>query len=255
MLGSVSCSDYLQETSDFVNVTFTTMFPAEVRANSYGNATQIDSLVVGIYDANKNEIGRRQFHVPGLVMTIPLQLAQDQTYNFIFWAYSSSCDVYDISDLTHITMGSYGDTTTFSKVDAADVFYAVKENVTVNNNITDYPVDLFRPLTQINVGTTSNREKATLTIKNAPNTFLPFLDSVGGSQDFVFNFTDTLSGTFDIGATSYPYMAMGYLFAPNDTISVSGNMVVTDTLGQTELYDFPNITLNANSRSNIVGGF
>lgn len=112
VVGIQSCSDDLQETGD-VEVSFTATLPTDTRTRSFGKAEQVNTLVVGIFkkgvsDEHTNsggswsyyETDRKFFPISGTSIDVSLSLAQNQTYSFVFWAYDSSQNIYDIDDLT-----------------------------------------------------------------------------------------------------------------------------------------------------------
>lgn len=152
VVGIQSCSDDLQETGD-VEVSFTAMLPTDTRTRSFGKAEQVNTLVVGIFNERNTEIGRKEFAIYGTSIDVSLSLAQNQTYSFVFWAYDSSQNIYDIDDLTAIKMNTLPNPITFSEAEASDAFFATEEDITITGS-NSYPIELVRPLAQINVGTT-----------------------------------------------------------------------------------------------------
>ena len=246
--GIVSCSDDLQETGD-AEVNFIATIPA-TRTRSFGDGTSVNTLVVGIFNGS-DEIDRKSFPVNGSTVDIRLTLAQNQTYSFVFWAYNESCVIYDIANLTAIKMNCPGTPMTFEQVEATDAFFAARKDVTVTGSC-NYPVELVRPLAQINVGTTGNAAPAVFTAKGVPDTFHPFTNTVSGATDYTWNFTGTTTEKFIADDTEYNYLAMGYLFAPAKGMQVGAELTLTD--GK-ETVDFPHVEIQANRRSNIIGGF
>lgn len=127
VVGIQSCSDDLQETGD-VEVSFTAMLPTDTRTRSFGKAEQVNTLVVGIFNERNTEIGRKEFAIYGTSIDVSLSLAQNQTYSFVFWAYDSSQNIYDIDDLTAIKMNTLPNPITFSEAEASDAFFATEED-------------------------------------------------------------------------------------------------------------------------------
>ena len=246
--GMMSCSDDWQE-ADHVEVCFTATLPADAR--SFGDAEQVNTLVVGVFDERKVEIFRELFPINGTSAEVQLTLAQEQTYNFVFWAYDNSQYIYDINDLTAIIMKTQTAPITFEQAEAADAFFAVKENVTVMGN-RNYTVKMFRPLTQINVGTTGKTMQAVFTAKSAPDTFHPFTNTVSGETDYTWSFSETTTETFSVEGNTYNYLAMCYLFAPTTPKTISAELTLTD--GESSMtVEFPQVEIEANNRSNIAG--
>ena len=265
VVGIQSCSDDLQETGD-VEVSFTATLPTDTRTRSFGKAEQVNTLVVGIFkkgvsDEHTNsggswsyyETDRKFFPISGTSIDVSLSLAQNQTYSFVFWAYDSSQNIYDIDDLTAVKMNTLPNPITFSEAEASDAFFATEKDITVTGS-SSYPIELVRPLAQINVGTMGVPMQASFTAKSAPDTFHPFANTVSGETDFIWNFSDTTTETFSADGTAYNYLAMGYLFAPTTAMQIAAKLTLTDG-ENSKTVEFPKVEIEANQRSNIAGGF
>ena len=267
MAGIQSCSDNLHDVGD-VQVSFTATLPTNIRTRSFGKAEQVNTLVVGIFkkgvaDVQNNsggswnyyEIAHQSFPINGTSVNVQLTLAQEQTYSFVFWAYyyDGNQSIYDIDDLTAIEMNTLPNPTTFAQAEAADAFFATKEDITITGDCS-YPVELVRPLAQINVGTTGKLMKATFTANGAPNIFHPFTNTVSGATYYTWNFSETTTETFSADGTKYNYLAMGYLFAPTTATIISARLTLTDG-GTSQTVGFPQVEIEANQRSNIAGNF
>lgn len=265
VVGIQSCSDDLQETGD-VEVSFTATLPTDTRTRSFGKAEQVNTLVVGIFkkgvsDEHTNsggswsyyETDRKFFPISGTSIDVSLSLTQNQTYSFVFWAYDSSQNIYDIDDLTAVKMNTLPNPITFSEAEASDAFFATEKDITVTGS-SSYPIELVRPLAQINVGTTGVPMQASFTAKSAPDTFHPFANTVSGETDFIWNFSDTTTETFSADGTAYNYLAMGYLFAPTTAMQIAAKLTLTDG-ENSKTVEFPKVEIEANQRSNIAGGF
>lgn len=249
----VSCSKDLPEAGD-VEVSFTATLPAGSRTRAFGDGTSINTLVVGVFNGSV-KVDRKTFPVSGSTVDVRLTLAQNQTYDFVFWAYDENCDIYDMADLTGIRMNVQEQPVTFGQAEATDAFFAVVKDVVITGN-SSRSVELVRPLAQINVGTTGKTVAATFTVKGVPDTFHPFTNTVSGATSYTWNFTETTTGTtgetFTVDGVEYSYLAMGYLFAPAEGMRVEAELSLTDN-GQ--VTTFPQVALQANRRSNIIGRF
>ena len=253
MAGIQSCSDELHDVGN-VQVSFTATLPTDTRTRSFGKAEQVNTLVVGIFKKGY-EINRQSFPINGTSVDMQLTLAQEQTYSFVFWAYyyDDNQSIYDIDDLTAIEMNTLPNPTTFAQAEAADAFFATMKDITITGDCS-YPVELVRPLAQINVGTTGTSMQATFTASGAPNTFHPFTNTVSGAAEFTWNFSETTSETFSADGTEYNYLAMGYVFAPTTATNISAGLTLTDG-GTSKTVEFPLVEIGANQRSNIAGNF
>lgn len=265
MIGIQSCSDELHDVGD-VQVSFTAMLPTDTRTRSFGKAEQVNTLVVGIFkkgvaDVHNNsggswnyyEIDRQSFPINDTSIDVQLTLAQEQTYSFVFWAYDGNQNIYNIDDLTAIEMNTLPNPITFSEAEAADAFFATMEDITITGDCS-YPVELVRPLAQINVGTTGTPIQATFTASGAPKTFHPFTNTVSGAAEFTWNINETTTETFSADGTEYNYLAMGYVFAPTTATNISAKLTLTDG-NNSKMVEFPQVEIEANQRSNIAGNF
>ena len=265
MVGIQSCSDDWQKVGD-VQVSFTAILPTDTRTRSFGKAEQVNTLVVGIFkkgvaDVHTNsggswsyhEIDRKEFPINGTSANVQLTLAQEQTYSFIFWTYDGNQNIYNIDDLTAIEMNALPNPITFTQAEAADAFFATMGDITITGDCS-YPVELVRPLVQINVGTIGTPMQASFTAKDVPDTFHPFTNTVSGSAEFTWDFSDTTTETFSADGTTYNYLAMGYLFAPTTAIQIAAELTLTDG-ENSKTVAFPKVEIEANQRSNIAGGF
>ena len=253
MAGIQSCSDELHDVGN-VQVSFTATLPTDTRTRSFGKAEEVNTLVVGIFKKGY-EIDRQSFPINGTSVDVQLTLAQEQTYSFVFWAYyyDANQSIYDIDDLTAIEMNTLPNPTTFAQAEAADAFFATMKDITITGDCS-YPVELVRPLAQINVGTTGTSMQATFTASGAPNTFHPFTNTVSGVAEFTWNFSETITDTFSADGTEYNYLAMGYVFAPTTATNISAGLTLTDG-GTNKTVEFPLVEIGANQRSNIAGNF
>lgn len=109
---------------------------AETRA---GDATpaHIDRIVCAVYDISGNllpelggENGQTVFEVTSPVTDIPLVLVKGQQYKIVLWAQSSSCEAFDTSDLSRVTVDYSKIATVGIEAEAfskAEVFTAVTD--------------------------------------------------------------------------------------------------------------------------------
>ena len=258
MMGIQSCSDDWHDVGD-VQVNFTATLPTETRTRAFGKAEQVNTLVVGIFNEDKTEIGRKEFSITSTSADVQLTLAQEQTYSFVFWAYDGNQNIYNIKNLTAITMEMKTDEennplpVTFEQMESLDAFFATMEDITIAGNCS-YPVELVRPLAQINVGTTGTQMLATFKAKAVPDTFYPFTNTVSGAADYTWNFNETTTERFSADGTEYNYLAMGYVFAPTTATKISAELTLTEG-DNSKTVVFQQVEIKANNRSNIAGSF
>ena len=233
---------------------FTANLPSDTRTNPFGKGKQVNTLVVGVFDEQQQEIYRKDYPITGSSMNITLILAQDQTYNFVFWAYDNSLQCYNIDDLTAIRMNRISTSVTFTDVEATDAFYAIQKNVTIKGDCSR-TIELRRPLAQINIGTTGKSMQASMTAKDVPATFHPFTESVGEEiSNYTWSFSETATETFTADGKEYTYLSFGYVFAPDTPMEAAVGLTLTEG-EKSKTVEFAHIGIQANSRSNIAGNF
>lgn len=252
MAGIQSCADNGEE-ANLVEVGFTATLPNDPQSRSFGKGDYVNTLVVGVFDDQYQEIYRKLYPINGASVNITLALAQSQTYHFVFWAYDVNQNIYDISDLKSIKMNALPNPITFAQAESMDAFFAVKEQVVVMGD-KDYSIELVRPLAQINVGTTGAPMLTTFIAKDASDTFHPFINEVSGKTVYTWNFEETINKKISAGGEEYNYLAMGYVFAPTTAAKISTELTLTDG-SKSQTVEFPQVEIEANKRSNIVGRF
>lgn len=249
MIGIPACSDDTPE-QKYAEISFTATLPDDVLSRSFGDAEQVNTLMVGVFNAQKEEVERKEFVIDGTRADVCIALAQNQTYHFIFWAYNKNQNIYNLDDLTSIEM-NLPSSLTFSQAEASDAFFAAKENVNVKGD-REYRMELFRPLAQINVGTIGKVEQAAFKAKAVHNTFHPFSNTVSGEADFTWNFSETTTESFTVEGKTYNYLALAYLFAPTTRTEIAAELLLADI---SEPLEFPRVEIRANCKSNIAGKF
>lgn len=247
--GLQSCSDNLQDAGD-VKVSFIATLPTDVCTRSYGDAGQINTLVAGVF-LNDVEICRKTYLVNGNIADVQFSLAKNQSYDFVFWAYDNTQDIYDISDLTAIRMVELPDEVTFAQAESMDAFFATEKGMMVMGD-RNCLVELVRPLAQINVGTSEAVVRTSFTVKGAPDTFYPFTGIVSGETDYTWNFNETTSEVFSADGADYSYLSLSYVFAPAAAIDISVELTLTDEV-TSRTVTIPKVEIEANKRTNIAG--
>ena len=254
----LACCGLEPQVNQYTEVSFAAHIPNDTLVKSFGGNLIVDKLIVGIYTLNNGEYiesHRETFNVvPGSTTTyITLSLAKEQTYSFIFWAYHSECSVYDIKNLQAIRMqpDQIPDELTYSFIEKMDVFSGKLENVDIGAELYGtIPIEMKRPLAQLNVGTTGNPQPATFTVINSGNTYSPFTGVVSGNGTYKWNFTKTTTEKFTAAGSDYSYLAMGYLFAEMEEKQIECTLTM-----QGATVHFPAVTLQSNYKTNIAGNF
>lgn len=252
MASAFSCTNEWQE-EEVVQVSFTAALPAAARSRSFGSGSGIDRLVVGVYDENLNQILTQYEPVYGLDVDIQLTLAKNKTFHLIFWAYNSQADVYNLNDLSAISM-QRTHYASWEEAEQADAFYGIQKNFMANNYNRNTRISMSRPLAQINIGITGNPVPASFRVPQLCNTFYPLDETVyGEATTYSWSFETPTEETFEVENTTYQYLGVGYVFAPIDEPMEASLKLINE---ETEVtMEFPTIKLQANHKCNIAGSF
>lgn len=188
--------------------------------------------------------------------TATLTLLSGQTYKIAFWAQNSSCDAYDVSDLSAVRVSYEG---ALNNDETRDAFCAVQE-ITVGNNA-NQAVTLKRPFAQLNVGaqeydhlgiTKSQMVVSANSIYSQYN-ILTGEPSELVAEEVTFAAADVLTDThLTVAENDYAYLSMSYLLAKQELTNLS--FAFYDETDKTVLtLDVENVPIESNNRTNLLG--
>lgn len=247
-----SCTDKILDTQ-MGEVSFTATLTADTKV--FGEELNVDRLVVGVFipELKNIEYERFVFPIEGSSVEVKMTLPVEQSYSFIFWAYNSECQLYNIEDLTAIKMLNSAEPAMYGRMEKMDVFYAIVENLPMEENNYVYPstITLSRPLAQVNVGTTGIGIPVQFTAKGCYDTFNPFTKALSGVMDFIWRYESVTEETFNVEGKDYTYISMGYLFAPSDSAADFDFQLEFIGNPGTDILNVGQI--QANYKTNIVG--
>ena len=246
----------------------TVQVPEDILTKAVSQAGLVDIVY---YDVWNEDFTTLLFSGSGAVedcrAELEVALVMDQTFQFIFWAQNENADgPYSWTNLKKVNV-DYSKFTVNNK-DCYDAFYAV---ATIVADGEDKVVRLYRPFAQLNFGaSTMNADFGEFTITSNSVTVSKYasaFDTVGGmAVDYVnapVTFTAATGGLvqaetqdskdLQVGDGTYYWVAMNYLLVPSDqstTVNVEASF--TTKVG-TVNHKIPNVPLNKNYRTNIVG--
>lgn len=217
-------------------------------------------------------------------VTVTVKLVRGKEYSFVCWAQNEAAKCYNFEDMKNIGI-SYADYNA-SNNDLRDAFYAYAQtNGPVTENFSQ-TIELERPFAQINVGTTDfvAAQKAgleienlysTMTVKNAATSLETFTGKTSGSQTVTFTYAHAIAPDYDLVinknkvvnnpnieiADKYGWLAMNYILVADGTDKGTSSALAEVSFQIREgdatilaSYDVPNVPVQRNFRSNIVGG-
>lgn len=195
---------------------------------------------------------------------VEFSLVKGNRYAFIFWAQASGTDYYDTSDLRSVKMKVDNVKANDPKMDA---FWAAPTLTTTSSTIKDQNITLLRALAQVNFGAvlpalgrvdavTVTTSKISMT--GVPDTFHPFLGGKStaceGSFDITFAENATIDEKLTVEGVDYSYLATAYVFAPkSDQKLTDAKATFTMSTGKTTSVSAPNVPIQGNYRTNILG--
>ena len=195
---------------------------------------------------------------------VEFSLVKGNRYAFIFWAQASGTDYYDTSDLRSVKMKVDNVKANDPKMDA---FWAAPTLITTSSTIKDQNITLLRALAQVNFGAVlpalGRVDAVTVTtsrisMTGVPDTFHPFLGGKStaceGSVDITFAENATIDEKLTVAGDDYSYLATAYVFAPkSDKKLTDAKATFTMSTGKTTSVSAPNVPIQGNYRTNILG--
>lgn len=284
MLFATSCSqdELLNEptTGDYVSAKFTigTSDGIATRA-TIGNGTKVDKVACAVYDEKGTELSDLYAirDVVDMKATYEIRLAKGQKYRVAFFAYNSTADAYNVTDLTDIIVKDSQN----SNIENRDAFTAyVDVDATVNTINED--VTLYRPFAQLNLGVDNTEwtdavkagvtvAKSKIVVTNVYDHFSAYDNAIVATAEpktmtFAMNTIPTEELEVDVdrdgtiaNTEKFKYLALNYLLVGDagteksltDVEFVWENSDASKTNNPTT--HFKNIPVQRNYRTNIIG--
>jgi PBP1b-binding outer membrane lipoprotein LpoB len=282
-----SCSSAFDDEPSVTNssdgqVTITVNVPTSVKSRAYADGTTAASNVkYYVYDqALNNADGQSDPVLSGnvtitnsggaLAGEVTLSLAKAHTYNVIFLATATEAYSYDVS--TRQMNIDYDKVTTSSE--ELDAFYGTIKSLKVDDNTSSTGVTLVRPFAQLNIGTndlpeyeaatTTKPAKTSITVSGLYSAFdlmnaevvgEPIESATFAAAELPTGETFPVSYQNEAGASvPYTYLAMDYLLVDSQKQLVNVDLTVENANNTTHTFQYENIPVQRNFRTNIYGG-
>lgn len=277
ILFSVSCSDRLEEQipdGTMVGVQFSLDIEGSINTRAISDGTTADQLMWAIFSEQGELIIPKTVkeNVTGLTSdtgcTFSVSLAKGKTYRAAFWAQSSQCQAYSVSDDMKVTINYEG----VNNDETRDAFFASSEPFVVDES-TMVSLVLKRPFAQVNVGAFPwdleyavdsglNPELSAAVIKAVPNCVNLLDGSVEGEVDVNYTFApvpeeELLVDVDENGEKeTYEYLSMSYILASPESSVCEMQFTFSDVDGNSS-FTFQDglgfVPVQRNWRTNIVG--
>ncbi len=292
LLGLASCSSELDapEAMGEGNVNFTVALPGTPGTRAFSDGLTAENLQVAVYDVtDPDNVKLAKFYEKdfgnALQTQVSLALANGREYKIAFFASLKSGSPYTFdTDAKKITV-DYSKMTQYNSTDNYDCFYQLYETGKVTGAINE-TITLYRPVAQINWGTSDLKEDVLKVIYGATDDDAALANlytkvTTKGYTEFDFFEKDVVEGTQtdvtyvlatrpaatenfpyqpknDAGQTvkTYDYLSMQYLLVPQASSIVdlklesAASAIATESIA---VVDVPNAPVQANYRTNIFG--
>lgn len=251
-------------------VSFTVEVPeTAVATKGISDASTTDELICQVFlnDGNYTPVPELTQKVAVDAAThkakVEFSLVKGNKYAFIFWAQASGTDYYETSDLRSVKMNVNNVKANEPKMDA---FWATATQ-TATSTPSKNNIIMYRALAQVNFGAVLPAQgradavtvtKSTISMKGVPDTFHPFLGGKStaceGSVDITFAENATIDENLTVASVDYSYLATAYVFAPkSDKKLTDAKATFTMSTGKTTSISAPNVPIQGNYRTNILG--
>jgi len=275
MMFLAGCQDegmFTAEEDEQVSLTYRIKLDDEMYSRAIGDGSQIDELVVGVFETinnQKKQVMRKVIPVSDLSANVTLELFKTRTYDLVFWAQKANNGVYNTDDLSQITINYDSFSKTQAEGFGLDAFYEVRTGVKVSEPGSP-SVTLTRPFAQLGFGVYGSdveKEKISsveITVDSTLYTGFKPLETgekvvAGDAQSYTFTFTDLgdKSQTFSIQGKDYTYLTANYFLVPTTSTEtkIGGSVRFLDVNGSpVSTFDFTVAPLLLNTRVNIGKG-
>ncbi len=269
---AVSCSKeeaLVEPKGEMTTVTFSAAVPGSVATKAINDGKNVTVLRYEVYEG-AIETGETPIKKGNVTRTsgdqnfaLSVELVNDQTYSFIFWAEVDGKGHYTTTDLKNVVAN-------YTNVDANDesraAFFAVENNLIISGAISK-TITLVRPFAQINFGTSKLKSEATdgdvevtvseskLVVKKAAASFNTLTGKGEGEVEVTFKSAARPSDTdekINVNSKDYQWLSMNYIMVQNDNDVVDLDVEFTTSKGVVK-HSLVGISVKENYRTNIIG--
>ncbi len=259
-------------------VTYTVQVADAVATRALGDdITAVNELVYEVYRTKAEGVKvfsdedhllyHKTAEVKNGVATIEIEFVNDQNFTVLFWAHTKDNGVYNVENLTNVTITS-SDVANNVNAQAFVGRDFVRDCVSDNNG----KVTLVRPVSQLNIATTPESlvfeaetgetgstvvlEGSSVKVTGLATSYNIATLSAFGATATEYEYTETAvpNDVLTVNGKSYTYVAMNYVgFAPEmGTSDVTVSYVINTTEGNID-NEILNVPVKPNYRTNIIG--
>ena len=276
---AASCQqENLEPVASSNTVTYTVQVADAVATRAIGDdVTAVNELVYEVYRTEAEEtteftnVDNLLYHktaeVKNGVATIEIEFVNDQNFTVLFWAHTKDNGVYNVENLTNVTITS-PDVANNVNAQAFVGRDFVRDCVSDQNG----KVTLHRPVSQLNIATTPESlvfeaetgetgstvvlEGSSVKVTGLATSYnIATLSAFGATAtEYEYTETDVPTDVLPVNGKNYTYVAMNYVgFAPEmGTSDVTVSYVIYTSEGNID-NEILNVPVKPNYRTNIIG--
>ena len=277
-MGAVMCASCVEQGKIYpesieTEVTFSLDVEGNVVTRAISDGKSVDELVYVIVTEDGELVSRGEMNLASkltssMEVTMTMTLAYGRSYKAIFWAQSSECDAYSISEDLVLTVDYSG----AGNDESRDAFYGVSTPFTLSDASAE--AVLKRPFAQLNAGAYPfdweyatgfhdfNVVKSAVRVNDVPNAINLLDGSVSGSVDAVFSPAELPQESLfadvdeDGNDEEYVYLAMAYVLADTEPSYHSVEFYFVDDNNQAVMFEssaLEKVELQRNLHTDFVG--
>ena len=276
---AASCQqENLEPVASSNTVTYTVQVADAVATRAIGDdVTAVNELVYEVYRTEAEEtteftnVDNLLYHktaeVKNGVATIEIEFVNDQNFTVLFWAHTKDNGVYNVENLTNVTITS-PDVANNVNAQAFVGRDFVRDCVSDQNG----KVTLHRPVSQLNIATTPESlvfeaetgetgstvvlEGSSVKVTGLATSYnIATLSAFGATAtEYTYTEEDVPADVLTVNGKNYTYVAMNYVgFAPEmGTSDVTVSYVINTSEGNID-NEILNVPVKPNYRTNIIG--
>lgn len=254
-------------------VTFSMNVEGSQDTKAISDGKSVDKLIYAIVTTEGEVVGRSEKVLDksfssSLELTMTVTMVKGITYKAVFWAQSSKCNAYTMSDDMTVTVDYSG----VNNDESRDAFYGVSSPFTLAERNAE--VVLKRPFAQFNAGThpfdweyaashhNFKATKSAVKIRNVANEINLWNGEVSGSVDASFSPgtlpSEKLLADVDLDGKKeeYVYLSMSYILAGTEASRHSVDLYMIDKNNRAVMAENSGLTkveLSRNRQTDFVG--
>ena len=254
-------------------ITFSLGVDGVVTTRAISDGKSVDMLVYSVIDENGQIISRSEKKLPtafssSMQLNMTVSIARGCKYRAVFWAQSSKCDAYTISEDLTVKVDYRGPANDENR----DAFFGVSSQFTDRDAVAE--VVLKRPFAQLNAATHSfdleyvkdfygfDVTESCVRLRGVPDKLDLLEGAVSGSVNTSFSPgkvpAENLTADVDENGKveEYAYLSMSYILADDNATEHTAEFYFLNEAGEAVMFEglgYDTVELQRNTRTDYVG--